>query len=184
MRAPTLWVAFFTSLVLWPEVAGAQQATAAIPDAAAGPIAAAQQQLNRDGYAAGPANGVMTDQTRRAIAAYERKAGRPPEALAALGGNPVKHAQAGLRQLGLFAGPIDGTLGPETRDAIIRFEASRQLPIDPRVSDGLLAELDRAVPASAPATVARSSGVQQPETARPELGRRPLPAWENPPPVR
>jgi peptidoglycan hydrolase-like protein with peptidoglycan-binding domain len=184
MRAPTLWVAFFPFFVLWPEMAGAEEATAIIPYAAAEPIAAAQQQLNQRGYAAGPANGVMTDQTRRAIAAYERKAGRPPEALAALGGNPVKHAQAGLRQLGLFVGPIDGTLGPETRDAIIRFEASRQLPIDPRVSDRLLAELDHAAPVSAPARAAGSSGVQQPETARPESGRRPLPGWENPPPIR
>lgn len=183
MRAPTLWVAFFTLLVLWPGMAGAQQATAPVPAPPQGTIAAAQQQLNRDGYAAGPANGVMTEQTRRAIAAYERKAGRPLEALAALGGNPVKRAQGALRQLGLFAGPIDGTLGPETRDAIIRFEASRQLPIDPRVSDRLLAELDRAAPVSAPARAAGLSGVQQPETARPELGRRPLPAWENPPPV-
>jgi len=184
MPAPTLWVAFFTLLVLWPEMAGAQQATAAIPDAAAGPIAAAQQQLNQEGYAAGPANGVMTDQTRRAIAAYERKAGRPPEALATLGGNPVKRAQSSLRQLGLFAGPLDGTLGPDTRDAIIRFEASRQLPIDPRVSDRLLAELDLAAPVSAPAGADGSGGVQRPETARPELGRRPLPGWENPPPIR
>ncbi|HEX6442015.1 MAG TPA: peptidoglycan-binding protein, partial [Stellaceae bacterium] len=97
-------------------MARAQQATAAIPDAA-GPIATAQQQLNQEGYAAGPANGVMTEQTRRAIGAYERRVGRPPEALAMAGGDPIKRAQAALRQLGLFAGAVDGSLGPETRDA-------------------------------------------------------------------
>ena len=185
MPAPTLWVAFFTFVVLWPELAGAQQATAAIPDAATEPIAAAQQQLNQEGYAAGPANGVMTEQTRRAIAAYERRASRPPEALGALGGDPVKRAQAGLQQLGLFAGQVDGSLGPQTRDAIIRFEASRRLPIDPRVSDRLLSELDKAVPAAASAQpVAGPSRARLPETVWPELGRQPLPAWENPPAIR
>ena len=184
MRAPTLWVAFFTSIVLWPQMARAQQATAAIPDAA-GPIATAQQQLNQEGYAAGPANGVMTEQTRRAIGAYERRVGRPPEALAMAGGDPIKRAQAAMRQLGLFAGAVDGSLGPETRDAIIRFEASRQLPIDPRVSDGLLAELDRAAPAVAPAQPATASGgARVPEKGQPEPGRRQLPAWVNPPPIR
>lgn len=184
MQAPILWVAFFTSLVLWPQMARAQQATATIPDAA-GPIAAAQHQLNQQGYAAGPANGVMTEQTRRAIAAYERRVGNPPEALATAGGDPVKRAQAALRQLGLFAGAVDGSLGPETRDAIIRFEASRQQPIDPRVSDRLLTELDRAVPADAPAPSATaSSGARAPQASEPELGRRQLPAWENPPPLR
>jgi peptidoglycan hydrolase-like protein with peptidoglycan-binding domain len=185
MRAPTLWVAFFTLIVLWPEMVAAQEATAPIAATAAGPITAAQQQLNRAGYAAGPANGVMTEPTRRAITAYERRAGRPPEALAGLGGDPVERVQAGLRQLGFFAGRLDGRLGPETRDAIIRFEASRQLPIDPRVSDRLLAELDRAAPAGTPAQPAIvSSGAPSPETAQPELGRRRLPAWENPPPIR
>ena len=185
MRVPTLWVAFFILIVLWPEMAAAQQATAPIPAMPAGPIAAAQQQLDQEGYAAGPANGVMTQQTRRAVAAYKRRAGRPPDALAALGGDPVKRVQAGLRQLGFFAGPIDGTLGPGTRDAIVRFQATRQLSIDPRVSDRLLAELDRAAPAGIPGQPATvSSDASSPETAQPELGRRRLPAWENPPPIR
>ena len=184
MQAPTLWVAFFTAVVLWPQMAGAQPATAVIPDAA-GPIATAQQQLNQEGYAAGPANGVMTEQTRRAIAVYERRVGNPPKALATGGGDPVKRAQAALHQLGLFAGAVDGSLGPETRDAIIRFEASRQLPIDPRVSDRLLTELDRAAPVGAPAQPeTASSGARAPDESKPKLGPRQLPAWENPPPIR
>lgn len=185
MRAPTLWVAFFTSVVLWPEMAGAQEATAPVPALPQGAIAAVQQQLNQDGYAAGPANGVMTDKTRRAIAAYERRAGRPPAALAPLGGDPIKRVQAALRQLGFFAGRVDGTLGPDTRDAIIRFETSRQLPIDPRVNDRLLAELDHAAPISGTAPEATTAAsVPIPEAGSPEPGRRELPAWENPPPIR
>src|SRR6266545_3484778 len=58
------------------------------------------------------------------------------------GADPVKRAQANLQRLGLFAGPVDGVVGPRMRDAIIRFEAARRLAIDPRVSDRLLAALE------------------------------------------
>ena len=159
-----------------------------------GPIAAVQQQLQQQGYMPGPVNGVMTEKTRRAIAAYERRMGRPPDALA--GSDPVRRVQAGLRRLGLFAGPVNGVVGPQTRDAIIRFEAARRLAIDPRVSDRLLAELDQAgattaatPPAAAapaaPAAAAPAAPATAAETTSPEaLGRRKLPAGVNPPPIR
>src|SRR5204862_7171080 len=69
---------------------------------------------------------------------------RMPQAIASVGVDgaaPVVLAQKGLRQLGFYSGPTDGALGPGTRDAIIRFEVSRHLPVDPRVSDRLLAAL-------------------------------------------
>jgi len=122
----------------------------ALPQArpASGPIAALQQQLKREGFAPGPVNGVMTEATRRALTLYQRRRGRPPEALATPAGgadiDPVKRAQADLQRLGLFAGPLDGVVGPQMRDAIIRFEAARHLAIDPRVSDNLLSALDEA----------------------------------------
>ena len=166
---------------------------------ASGPIAALQQQLKREGFAPGPVNGVMTEETRRALNLYQRRRGRPPEALAAQAGgadtDPVKRAQADLRRLGLFAGPVDGVVGPQTRDAIIRFEAARRLTIDPRVSDNLLAALEeaRADPGSAPPlapAAAPASGPAAPApgatpAAPPEAtGRRMLPPGVNPPPIR
>src|SRR6202162_302173 len=88
---------------------------AEVQDVAAAPvpgaIAAVQQQLTQEGYAPGPVNGVMTERTRRAIVAYERRTGHSPEALAAGGEtDPVKRAQAGLQRLGQFAGTVDGAL--------------------------------------------------------------------------
>src|SRR6202035_1228333 len=96
-------------------------------------------------------NGVITEKTTRALFAYERRMRRMPEAIASVGvdaADPVLRAQQGLKQLGFYAGPADGALGPGTRDAIIRFELSRQLPVDPRVSDRLLAALAEQTPAT------------------------------------
>src|ERR1700693_320378 len=94
-------------------------ADAALPQAgpASGPIAALQQQLKREGFAPGPVNGVMTEETRRALNLYQQRRGRPPEALGAPGGgvdmDPVRRAQADLQRLGLLTGPLDGVVGPQ-----------------------------------------------------------------------
>jgi peptidoglycan hydrolase-like protein with peptidoglycan-binding domain len=41
---------------------------------------------------------------------------------------PVEQAQAGLYALGYRPGPVDGILGPRTRDAVIRFREAEGLP--------------------------------------------------------
>lgn len=173
-----------------------------------GPIAALQQQLKEQGFAPGPVNGVMTERTRQALAAYERRMRRPPAALVAAGpgggaaGDPVLRAQKALQQMSLLRGPADGVVGPATRDAIINFQASRHLAVDPRVTDALLAALDEAA-ATAAAPAAPLTGTAAEQAARPaaegaqappagaaaeapadETGRRPLPAGVNPPPIR
>ena len=176
-------------------------------------IAALQEELRQAGFDPGPVNGVMNEKTTRALVAYERRMRRMPEAIASVGvdaADPVLRAQQGLKQLGFYAGPTDGALGPGTRDAIIRFELSRQLPVDPRVSDRLLAALAEQAPATSnaaaapaappsappPAAAARetsapSSSASQVATgaasppAMPEAtGRQALPGWVNPPPIR
>ena len=156
------------------------------PSPGSGPIAAIQQQLQQAGYAPGPINGVMTDKTRQAVALYRRRTGHLPAGAEA---DPVKEVQSSLQRLGLFAGPVDGALGPQTRDAIIRFEAQRHLAIDPRVSDRLLTELAQAGgnqgKAAPPPAEPNAGPAAPPPAASPEaLGRRPLPSWVNPPPIR
>lgn len=42
--------------------------------------------------------------------------------------DPVRRAQERLDALGLAPGPIDGVMGPQTRDALRAFQRSRQLP--------------------------------------------------------
>lgn len=191
-----------------PPAAGAA-APPASPAPSSGPIAALQQQLKREGYRPGPVNGVMTEETRRALTSYRRHTGRLPDALAAPGAmtramtapdsgiaDPVKRAQSDLQRLGLFAGPVDGVVGPRMRDAIIRFEVSQHLAIDPRVSDRLLVALEAAgaagattpppAAASVPAGVSGAATPGTPTTEAPpeETGRRRLPPGVNPPPIR
>jgi len=138
-----------------------------------------------------------------------------PQAIAAVGvdaADPVLLAQKGLRQLGFYSGPTDGALGPATRDAIIRFEVSRHLPVDPRVSDRLLAALAQenaatastapaaattppaaTPPAETAATATPAAPAQAPQVATGSAnapaaptatGRQALPSWVNPPPIR
>jgi peptidoglycan hydrolase-like protein with peptidoglycan-binding domain len=147
-----------------------------------GPIATMQARLAALGYAPGPINGVMSAKTERAMQDYRRAAGRPIAGEAA--GDPIAAAQLALQQLGFLAGPADGAVGPQTRDAIIRFQAARHLPIDPRVSDQLLAALAEA---EAPAAPSGSGPASAPPVspAEPEItGRQPLPPGVAPPPIR
>jgi peptidoglycan hydrolase-like protein with peptidoglycan-binding domain len=186
----------------------------AAPVAGAPPsITALQEELRQAGFDPGPVNGVMNEKTTRALVAYERRMRRMPQAIASVGvdaADPVLRAQQGLKQLGFYAGPTDGALGPGTRDAIIRFEVSRQLPVDPRVSDRLLAALAEQAPATSNAAAAAPSPPSAPppaaaaqETPAPSssasqvatgaaspppmpeaTGRQALPGWVNPPPIR
>lgn len=136
-------------LLLAATAAARAAEVAELPPAGAS-IGGLQKELRGLGYDPGPANGVITEKTRRAIAAYERGAVRPPPAMLAAErvGHAVAQAQEALRQLGYLRGPADGVLGPATRDAIIRFEIARAMAIDPRVSDALLAVLAQAAPPS------------------------------------
>jgi peptidoglycan hydrolase-like protein with peptidoglycan-binding domain len=192
--------------------AHAQGDAAAVPGAPPS-IAALQEELRQAGFDPGPVNGVMNEKTTRALVAYERRMRRMPQAIASVGvdaADPVLRAQQGLKQLGFYAGPADGALGPGTRDAIIRFELSRQLPVDPRVSDRLLAALAEQAPAtsnaaaapaappSAPPPAAAAEGTPAPSSSASQVatgaasqppmpeatGRQALPGWVNPPPIR
>lgn len=160
---------------------------AAPADSGSGPIAALQAQLARLGYDPGPLDGVMSAKTQQAMQAYQRAAGRPIASGPA--GDPIVAAQMALQRLGFLSAPADGAIGPQTRDAIIRFQAAEHLPVDPRISDRLLADLDRAsTPAAAAAPVAPSpSEAPAPAAppAEPEVtGREALPSGVTPPPIR
>lgn len=177
MPMAKLWVAALT-LVIGAACASGQNVAAPQTDAGPGPIAALQQRLKEAGYDPGPVNGVMTEKTRAAMAAYRQRIGA--SASSAADPDPVERAQAALQRLGLFDGAIDGAVGAQTRDAIVRFQVARHLPVDPRISDRLLADLDAAAPAAPPPDAAAPA----PEPPSEALGRRPLPGWVNPPPVR
>ena len=209
-----MYTRILVALWLIAAIAGTARAQGdATPPGAPPSIAALQEELRQAGFDPGPVNGVMSEKTTRALIAYERRLRRMPQAIASVGvdaADPVLRAQKELRRLGFYAGPADGALGPGTRDAIIRFELSRQLPVDPRVSDRLLAALVEqtppasntaaapAAPPSAATPVPSAQGTPAPLPSAPQVaigaaspppapeatGRQPLPGWVNPPPIR
>ncbi|MDJ0958450.1 MAG: peptidoglycan-binding domain-containing protein [Arenicellales bacterium] len=63
----------------------------------------------------------------------------------------VREVQQQLASLGYDPGPVDGVVGPQTLDAIVRFQQSRGLPVDARVTDEL-AQLLRSITVVAPST--------------------------------
>src|SRR5947207_13902080 len=201
-------VALWLIVAIAGEARGSGDATA--PGGAPPSIAALQEELRQAGFDPGPVNGVMNEKTTRALVAYERRSRRMPPAIASVGvdaADPVMRAQKELKRLGFYSGAPDGGLGPSAGDAISRCEVSRQLPVDPRVSDRLLEALAEQAPATnsnaatAPATppppsaqetappspppatgsqVATGANAPAPEAT----GRQPLPGWVNPPPIR
>jgi peptidoglycan hydrolase-like protein with peptidoglycan-binding domain len=208
--AVAMYTRILAALWLIAAIAAEAHAQGDAPAVAGAPpsIAALQEELRQAGFDPGPVNGVMNEKTTRALVAYERRLRRMPQAIASVGvdaADPVMRAQHGLRQLGFYTGPADGALGPSTRDAIIRFEVSRQLPVDPRVSDRLLAALAEHAPAApntappaAPAPTPAAEGTPAPSPTSPQVatgaatppampeatGRQALPGWVNPPPIR
>lgn len=68
----------------------------------------------------------------------------PPAAVDA----SVRDAQSHLRRLGYYRGPVDGIWGPETEEALQRFQRDRGIPADGALGDDTLAAL-RAAPTPA-----------------------------------
>jgi peptidoglycan hydrolase-like protein with peptidoglycan-binding domain len=168
---------------MWLATIFAAALCGAAPASGAGPIADLQARLATLGYDPGPIDGVMSAKTERALFAYRRAAGHP--GAAELDANPIMTAQAALQRRGFLTAPADGALGPQTRDAIIRFQAENHLPVDPRVSDRLLAELDQAgAPSGAGGANPPPAALSGPPPAEPEAtGREPLPQGVAPPPI-
>lgn len=67
--------------------------------------------------------------------------------------NPtVREVQQRLLALGYNPGPVDGVVGPQTLDAIVRFQQARGLPVDARVTPEL-AQLLRSITVVAPTPI-------------------------------
>jgi peptidoglycan hydrolase-like protein with peptidoglycan-binding domain len=129
-------------------------------------VAAAQRELRRIGYYRGPIDGIPGPQTEAAILRFERATGLAttgaigPELVRAVStperGEPARDAsEAGAalstdrvaaiqHALALAAyGPLpaDGIVGPQTREAIRRFQAHHGLPVTGELTDSLVVEL-------------------------------------------
>ncbi|MEO1038824.1 MAG: peptidoglycan-binding protein [Pseudomonadota bacterium] len=57
--------------------------------------------------------------------------------------NELRRAQSLLAQLGYQPGSADGAWGPQTREAVVRYQSDRNLAADGVVNDALIARLER-----------------------------------------
>ncbi len=131
-------------------------------DGAAGAKAAlidVQRELAALKRYGGPIDGRLSTETRAALDAYRRTNGLPQratlqdlldhlrytrtlkqvartETTGSIGPDEatVKQVQTGLSELGYLPGPIDGTLGETTRQAIREFEGDRRLPVSGEIT--------------------------------------------------
>jgi peptidoglycan hydrolase-like protein with peptidoglycan-binding domain len=132
-------------------------------------VEAIQAALREAGYYPGPLDGIAGEQTRAAIAAYEQKLGWAPTGAASRSLLAALQAGASARRTTADAGehaaptivpdgrvaavqealakaaygPLkaDGLFGPQTRDAIVRFQQDHGLSVNGEINDALIIEL-------------------------------------------
>jgi peptidoglycan hydrolase-like protein with peptidoglycan-binding domain len=129
-------------------------------------VVAAQRELSRTGYYEGPIDGIPGPRTEAAILRFERAAGvattgaigpglvraastpeqrEPPhdasEARVQLSTDRVAAIQHALALAAYGPLPADGIVGPQTREAIRRFQAHHGLPVTGELTDSLVVEL-------------------------------------------
>jgi len=56
--------------------------------------------------------------------------------------NLIRDIQKRLNEIGFNSGPVDGIYGPKTKKAIIKFQRSKHLKLDGKISDTLIRELE------------------------------------------
>ena len=63
-------------------------------------------------------------------------------------GDKVKHAQQALKDQGLYKGPVDGVVGPQTRDAVAQYQRGHNLKPTAMLDDQTMRSLDRRMSAN------------------------------------
>ena len=84
------------------------------------------------GYPSGAVGGGAAD----AVPAATENRSKNPES------RFVRDAQRALKDLGYDVGPVDGSIGPKTRSALLRFQRSRGLPMTGELDAESMARLD------------------------------------------
>ena len=79
----------------------------------------------------------------------------------------IAHVQSELRQLGYYAGPIDGSWGPESRSAMAAFQQARGLPASGQPDQASLNALAMTSASGAPPATASAPPPPAPMAAAP-----------------
>ena len=78
------------------------------------------------GYAAEPANNISTLPSSNSSATHAQSQGGATASIN-LSEDQIKAAQQQLKSAGLYHDPVDGKMGPETKEAIQKFQQQRGL---------------------------------------------------------
>jgi peptidoglycan hydrolase-like protein with peptidoglycan-binding domain len=154
-----------------------------------------QEELAAHDYHPGPADGIIGPMTRGAIRHYQRDAGleadgvatkelldhlkfaipkvypKPPPEPDQL----VLEAQIRLQEMGYYRGPLDGQIGPETREAARAFRYDAGLPVSSAVDEDLIEWLSEPQPGLGQTGIPESADVMD------EISPEPLPEGEEEP---
>ena len=154
-----------------------------------------QEELAAHDYHPGPADGIMGPMTRGAIRHYQRDAGLEVDgvatkelldhlkfALPKVYAKPppepdqlVLEAQIRLQEMGYYRGPLDGQIGPETREAARAFRYDTGLPVSSSVDEDLIEWLSEPQPAPGQSDIPESADVTD------EVSPEPLPEGQEEP---
>jgi peptidoglycan hydrolase-like protein with peptidoglycan-binding domain len=162
-----------------------------------------QEELAAHDYHPGPADGIMGPMTRDAIRHYQRDAGlevhgvatkelldhlkfalpkvyaSPPPELDQV----VLEAQIHLQEMGYYRGPLDGQIGPETREAARAFRYDAGLPVSSSVDEDLIEWLSEPQPAPGQSDIPESADVTDEVSPEPLLEGQEEPLIVAPPPA-
>jgi peptidoglycan hydrolase-like protein with peptidoglycan-binding domain len=157
-------------------------------DSSGAAVTALQQQLTTLGYFSGAITGFFGSFTEDAVIRFQQDAGLTADGIVGAGtdaaiqqrltpatpapssvlrlddrGEQVSELQRRLTTLGYFTGPISGTFGPLTQDAVIAFQRASNLTADGIVGAGTSDALRRAtapapVPVNPPASTVLRRG--------------------------
>jgi peptidoglycan hydrolase-like protein with peptidoglycan-binding domain len=107
-----------------------------------------------------------------AIAGCEPYAGNAPTGYGEAQYINVRNAQGGLSQLGYYGGPIDGVNGPETRQAVQRYQSDRGLYPNGTIDEQLISRINGDLGAATNATADQSQDrrVSRAQAALSQLG--------------
>jgi hypothetical protein len=89
-----------------------------------------------------------TDGYYGSAAATDRAVGMSNAAGESVSIDKVKRAQQALKDQGAYKGPIDGVIGPQTRDAVARYQRDHNLKATAMLDDQTLRSLDSRVSAT------------------------------------
>ncbi len=133
-------------------------------------IRSVEQTLNNRGFRAGPADGVMTADTRSALKEFQKsenlqdtgqlnpgtlaalgvsEADEPRPASLVLSSATVRQLQEKLNARGFNAGAADGRMGASTRAALREFQRAEDLPVTGRADTRTLSALGVSGPLAA-----------------------------------